>query len=43
MKMSFFFSCTKWENRRVVQVLPEGVAALVISGRGKRWEKGMGG
>jgi hypothetical protein len=39
-KCHFFSSFTKSENRRVEQVLSGGVGT---SGRGRRWEKGVGG
>jgi hypothetical protein len=41
-KMSFLFSFTKSENRRVEHVLT-GVEGLVPLGAGRRWGKGMGG
>jgi hypothetical protein len=40
-KMSFYFSSTKLENRRVEQVLPVG--GVVPVGGGRMWEKCVGG
>jgi hypothetical protein len=39
--MSFFFSFTKTENRRVEGLPWEGWLVVCTSGRRRRWEKGI--